>query len=455
MTSTTPMSTQAAAAVAELRGKLNGDVLVASDTAYDSARRVWNGATDRFPAVIVRAANESDVVHAVRTARERGLTLSVRGGGHDWAGRAVRDGGLVIDLTRMRDVTVDPYASTMDAQGGVTAGAAGSAADRHGLTAVVGTVKAVGVTGLTLGGGYGLLLGKHGLALDNLLSARVVLADGRAVTASATENPDLFWGLRGGGGNFGVVTRSTFRVHPLRSMMSGMVLFGLDQARSVLRGYRELTAAAPDEMTVMTGFFCGPDGQALLYLLPAWSGDPARGERWASRLTSLGEPVSAQLGTMSPFQVLGLLDAVVVDGRHTVAANRQLPEISDDAAEVLVSAAARITSPYSGIFVHHFHGAAARVPTAATAFGLRREHNLVEVVGTWEAGEDGTAHRAWVDDLSRDLAPHSLPGGYPNLLAPEDTERVRIAYGPNASRLFALKRQYDPENVFSAVPTLF
>ncbi|MGM1064476.1 FAD-binding oxidoreductase, partial [Saccharothrix sp. Mg75] len=439
----------------ELRGKLDGDVLVASDTDYDGARRVWNGLHDHHPAVVVRAAHEADVVRAVRTARDRGLPLSVRGGGHDWAGRAVRDGGLVIDLGRMRGVGVDPFASTAQAQGGTTAGVLGSAVDWHGLAAAVGTVKAVGVTGLAMGGGYGLLLGKHGLALDNLIGARVVLADGEVVTASPVREPDLFWALRGGGGNFGVVTETTFRVHPLRSVVSGMVLFGLDQARSVLRGYRELTAAAPDELTVMTGFFCGPDGRALLYLLPMWSGNPARGEDWAARVTALGKPLSAQLGSMTPFEVLGLLDATVVDGRHTVAANRQLPEITDEVAEVLVDAAERITSPYSGVFVHHFHGAATRVPSSATAFALRREHNLVEVVGTWEVGEDGDRHREWVERLSADLAPHSLPGGYQNLLAPEDTERVRVAYGPNATRLFEVKRRYDPDNAFSGVPTLF
>ncbi|QFZ21683.1 FAD-binding oxidoreductase [Saccharothrix syringae] len=447
------MTTSTAPVAAELRGRVAGDVLVAGDAGYDSARRVWNGAVDRSPAVVVRAAGEGDVVHAVRAARERGLPLSVRGGGHDWAGRAVRDGGLVVDLTRLREVTADRYASTLGAQGGATAGGVAAVADRHGLAAVLGTVKAVGAAGLTLGGGYGLLLGKHGLALDNLVDARVVLADGRVAVAG--EDEDLLWALRGGGGNFGVVTRATYRAHPLRAMTSGMVLFDLPQARSVLRGYRELTAAAPDELTVMTGFFAGPDGRALLYLLPAWSGNPSRGEQWARRLTSLGRPVSARVGQMSPLEVLGLLDAVVVDGRHTVAANRQLPEVGEEAAEVLVDAAARIPSPHSGVFVHHFHGAAARVPVASTAFALRRPHNLVEVVGTWEAGEDGAAHRAWVERLSADLAPLSLAGGYQNLLAPEETERVRVAYGANASRLFALKRRYDPENAFSAVPTLF
>ncbi|ONI84646.1 hypothetical protein ALI22I_29340 [Saccharothrix sp. ALI-22-I] len=456
MTSTTSVSAQAAAALSELRAALIGDVLVSTDPNYDTVRRVWNGAADHHPAMIARCATEQDVALAVRIARENGLPISVRGGGHDWAGRAVRDGGVVIDLRFLRAVTVDPYSSSIDAQGGTTAGIVGAAADRHGLVAVTGTVKAVGITGLTLGGGYGLLAGKHGLALDNLLSARVVLADGSQVTASQVENPDLFWGLRGGGGNFGVVTRATYRLHPLRRVLSGMVLFGLDQARTVLRGYRELIAAAPDELTVMTGFFAGPDGQALLYLLPSWSGDPGRAQGHATRISSLGKPISAQLGPMTPFEALGLLDAVVVDGRHTTAANRQVTEVTDEVAEVLVDAAARITSPFSGVFVHHFHGAAARVPVTSTAFGLRRDHNLIEVVGTWQdrPSDDGSAHRAWTAALDGALAPHALPGGYPNLLGPEEHDRVLTAYGPNASRLMALKRQYDPENVFRAVPTL-
>jgi FAD/FMN-containing dehydrogenase len=454
MTMTTSLSARTAAALSELRAALIGDVLVASDPNFDAVRRVWNGAADFTPAMIARCATEQDVALAVRIAREHGLPISVRGGGHDWAGRAVRDGGVVVDLRFLRAVTVDPYALSIDAQGGTTAGIVGAAADRYGLAAVTGTVKAVGITGLTMGGGYGLLLGKHGMAADNLLSARVVLADGSQVTASATENPELFWALRGGGGNFGVVTRATYRLHPLRSVLSGMVLFGLDQGMQVLKGYRELIAAAPDELSVMTGFFAGPDGKALLYLLPMWSGGSGRAQAHAERIAALGKPISAQLGTMSPFEALGLLDAVVVDGRHTLAANRQVAQLTDDVAEALVTAAARITSPYSGVFVHHFHGAAARVPATATAFGLRQDHNLIEVVGTWDADADGAPHRAWTWELDRALAPLSLPGGYPNLLGPQETDRVREALGPNASRLLAVKRQYDPENVFSAVPTL-
>ncbi|MBW4717752.1 FAD-binding oxidoreductase [Saccharothrix obliqua] len=454
MTSTTSVSAQSAAALSELRSALIGDVLVATDPHYDTARRVWNGAADRHPAMIARCATEGDVALAVRIAREHGLPLSVRGGGHDWAGRAVRDGGVVLDLRFLRSVGVDPYASTVDAQGGATAGVVGAAADRYGMAAVTGTIKAVGITALTLGGGYGLLNGRHGLAADNLVSARVVLADGAHVTASAAENPDLFWGLRGGGGNFGVVTRATYRAHPLRRAMSGLVLFGLDQARKVLKGYRELTAAAPDDLSVMTGFFTGPDGVPLLFLMPMWSGDAGRAQRHADRLNALGTPVATTLGTMTPFEVLGLLDPVVVDGRHVLAANRQVSEISDEVADVLVDAAARFTSPYSGLFVHHFHGASTRVPPAATPFELRREHNLIEVVGTWEAGDPAAVHEEWTRDLDQALAAHSLPGGYVNLLGPDEEERVRIAYGRNHSRLLALKAQYDPDNVFRGVPAL-
>jgi FAD/FMN-containing dehydrogenase len=281
----------------------------------------------------------------------------------------------------------------------------------------------------------------------------VVLADGRQVTASAIDNPDLYWALRGGGGNFGVVTTARYRLHPLRSLQSGLMLFPMSQAVTVLRGYRDLIADAPDELTVMAGFIGGPDGAPLLFLLPAWIGDQTRGEHIA-RVRGLGEPVSAQVGPTSYRDVLGLLDATIVDGRHTDVATRWLPEFTEDTISILVEAASRMTSPFSGLFVHHFHGAAARVPVGDTAFALRREHLLIEIIAAWVPSGIDNAHRHWARSLSDDLAPYALPGGYPNLLGPDEHERVRLAYGPNASRLSQLKRRFDPDDVFAAVPTL-
>ncbi|MDI3418509.1 FAD-binding oxidoreductase [Streptomyces luteolus] len=442
----------------ELRAAVRGTVLTTTDAAYDGARRIWNGAVDRRPAVLTRCADAEDAAMTVRIAREHGLPLSVRGGGHDWSGRALREGGVVLDLSELRGVTVNPSDATATAQGGVRAGDLVAGAHEHGFKPVVGTVKAVGVTGLTLGGGYGLLGGLHGLAADNLLAARVVLADGTEVTADATENPDLYWALRGGGGNFGVVTDLRYRVHPGATVLSGLLLFPLDQASSVLRGYRELIAEAPDELTVMAGFFTGPEGTPVLFLLPMWSGDPALGNDAVARLAKLGTPVFGEVNPMAYQDVLGMFDAVVVDGRHNEMRTRWLPELTDTTTELLIAAAARMTSPYSGLYLHHFHGAAARVPSADTAFALRKDHLLVEIAASWAPAGDteaDAAHGQWARQVSAELAESALSGGYPNLLGSDERERALASFGAGgAERLLEVKRRYDPDNVFSAVPAL-
>jgi FAD/FMN-containing dehydrogenase len=443
-------------ATAALRDGFTGEILVAGDPGHTAARRVWNGAVEASPAVVARCANDTDVVHALLTAREHELPISVRGGGHDWGGRALRDGGVVIDLSGLRQVRVDAGRETAVVQGGAHAGDVIAAAHPHGLAPVTGLAKAVGITGLTLAGGYGVMNGAHGLALDNLLEADVVLPDGRRVRAATDGDADLYWALRGGGGNFGVVTGATFRVHRHASVLSGMFLFPLDQARTVLRGYREVVAEAPGDLTVMAGSFAGPDGVFLLFLLPTWTGAAADGEPWLARLASLGTPISADHGPVSYLDLVSQFDASVVDGRQNEMSSRWLAELSDEAADVIVAALERATSPFSAVFVHHFHGAAAAVPTADTAFALRRDHLQVEILSAWTPQSDvpGVAHRAWVHDLAAALDPMALPGGYPNLLGPAEAARSLEGYGPNLARLLELKSRYDPEAVFSAVPAL-
>lgn len=440
---------------------LDGQVLVPADDRYDAARRVWNGEVHRRPAVIARCASERDVSVAVQVARDHGLELSVKAGGHDWGGRAVVDGGLMVDLSGMREVTLDPATGIADVQGGTRAGDLAVAAHRHDLVPVTGTVNQVGLGGLTLGGGYGLLLGRFGLSADNLVGARVVLADGRRVTADADQDPELFWALRGGGGNFGVVTGLRYAVHPMRTVRSGMILFPSAQAVDVLRGYRELIDQAPDELTVMAGFFGVPDERPLLFLLPLWCGEPAGGDRVLRRLERLGRPVSSQAGPMAYRDVLNLFDDVVVDGRHNEAGSRWLPGLSDDVIDVLVAAVERMTSPYSGVFLHHFHGAASRVATEDTAFALRSDHLLVEIVASQGpspanlgAGALDAGDGPWARALSQELSGHALPGGYPNLLGPAENDRALRGYGLNLARLLEVKRRFDPDGVFHAIPEL-
>jgi FAD/FMN-containing dehydrogenase len=313
----------------------------------------------------------------------------------------------------------------------------------------------VGLAGLTLGGGYGLLNGEHGLALDNLLDARVVLATGEEVSAGPDTDPDLFWALRGGGGNFGIVTSARYQLHPVPGLLAGLMLFPVSRARDVLREYAEAVSTAPDALTVMAGFFSGPDGQPLLFLLPAWNGNEASGQRAMAQLGRIAQPLSSDIGRRTYQDVLGLFDDMVVDGRHNEMRTRWLPALTEDAAEVLAAAASALTSPFSAIVIHHFHGAAARVPAADTAFALRTDHLLVEVLASWDAREpDGGVHRNWARALSADLERFSLPGGYANLLGSDEHARAMESYGGNLARLREIKRRFDPDSIFHALPDL-
>jgi hypothetical protein len=417
---------------------------------------IWNAAVPLRPAAVWRCGDVDQVRDAIRRIRADRRTLSVLGGGHDWAGRAVRDGAQVIDLRGMRDVKVDADVATVG--GGATANDLIEAAAAAGWSAVTGTVGAVGMAGLTLGGGYGPLNGVAGLAADNLLSAEVVLADGTVVAATDTIEKELLWALRGGGGNFGVVTSMKVRLHPIPVVYTGRVIFPFDQARDVLAGFGELLTGAPDELTVQTGFLSTPDGTPVLFFLPTWSGAPDDGTPWIKRLEGLGTPVMSAVGPMDYGESLRRADEMFArDGRHYAIRTRNLPGLTTGTVGALVAAAAARTSPLSAINLHHFHGAAARIPLSATAFGFRQPHFMTEIVASWRpvAGQEADsadAHRRWAVATAEQLSPHALPGGYTNLLTDDEPERVERAYGPNTARLIATKITYDPGNVFSATP---
>ena len=415
---------------------------------YEQALVLWNGAIHHRPAVVVLCESVPDVQAAVRAARSHHLPLSVRGGGHDWAGRALREAGLVVDLTRMRQVSVTGQVAT--AQGGATSLDVLTAAGRHGLAAATGSIGSVGITGLTLGGGYGALTGVAGLAADNLLSADVVLADGRAVHTDATHDPELFWALRGGGGNFGVVTALTLRLHPVETLLTGAVVFGWDQATSVLTGLADVLRTAPDQLTVQTGILSGPDGSPAVFVLPSWSGDPLQGAATIDTITALGSPLMVQVAPMTYPEMIIQNDNLMQDGLSYSIRSRNLAGLTPTSIAAMVTAGGHRTSPASMISIHHFHGAATRVPISDTAFGQRHDHLLVEIIAAWRPDEDATAHRAWADDLDAALAQDALPGGYPNLFGPDATGQAARAYGPNTARLIAAKAHYDPDGVFSA-----
>jgi hypothetical protein len=444
-----------ATAAARLRALLGDRLHEPGDPAYATTTRLWNGAVQRSPALVAQCLDAGEVADAVRIAARCHLPLSVRAGGHDWAGRALRDGGLVLDLTGLRTVRVDRDTATVTVGGGTTAAELLAAARPYDLVVPTGVVDAVGMAGLSLAGGYGPLCGRFGLTVDNLLGAEVVLADGRRVTADARHDAELYWALRGGGGNLGIVTELRFRAHRLPGVLAGMIMFPLAEAPDVLRGYGALVAEAPDELTVMTGFLPGPAGEPVIFVCPFYSGpDLDAGLPWLDRLRALGTPLVDQIAPMPYADALRMFDGGMVDGNHYLLRTRWLPALTGSAVDVLVDAARQVSSPFSALAVHHFHGAATRVRLADTAFGLRADHLLTEIIAVWAPGERAEPHREWAERTSAQLAPHALPGGYPNLLAPEETDRVRLAYGPNWPRLRRAKHRYDPRELLTAVPTL-
>lgn len=393
----------------------------------------------------------------MRAARDHGVPVSVRGGGHDFWGRALRDGGLVLDLSGMRTVDVDAHRGVATIGGGALSADVVGAAERVGLTAVTGTAGLVGLVGITLGGGYGPLTGQFGLAADNLVGAEVVLADGSCVHTDADHEPDLFWALRGGGGNFGVVTTAHIRVHPVPTVFGGTILYPAAQARSVLAQLREILRSAPDELTVDVGMLPGPDGDPVVFLSPTWSGDLDHGaadDGPVSALTRLGTPLVADIGKVLRSNALAAVDAMFPHGRMGAMRTRTVTDFSEPIIDIVEQGAHAFTSPFSAILFHQFHGAPTRVPVDSTAVGRREPHFMAELIALWE-GDNDTRHLQWVQNLHAALGPHALPGGYVNLLGPESPDQVADSYGPNTERLLAIKRTVDPDGVFVGTPLPF
>lgn len=445
------------AAVRDLRAVMQGSVILQGEDDYSAVRQIWNGAVDYQPALFVLCETVKDVQGAVRFARAHNLPLSVRGGGHDWVGRALRDGGLVIDLTHMRHIQVDAAAKVATVAGGATSRDVSAATSPYGLATVIANIGAVGLAGFLLAGGYGALTTRFGMAVDNLLGAELVLSDGSIVWADESQNQDLFWAIRGGGGNFGVVTSMRIRLHAVDKFLAGFILFPWSQAQTVLRGYAEVLSTAPDELSARAGEVAGPDGSPAVFVAPVWTGPLADGEKYIARFQSLGAPRVTKVAPMSFEDLVGLSDAQIGIGRYYELRTRWLADLSAEAISAVVAAGDTRTSPYSFIVIHHLHGPGTQVTPDATAFYLRRNHFMIEIGAAWEPGSNDEAarHRQWASDLSAVLAPIALPGGYANFLTSSDHEQIESAYGNNARRLRDLKRRFDPDNVFSsAIPLM-
>ncbi|HEY3468248.1 MAG TPA: FAD-binding oxidoreductase [Amycolatopsis sp.] len=438
-----------------LRTSLPAGQVHVSGPGYADGVALWNGAVRHRPAIVLTCTSTDDVVLGIRTAREFGLPLSVRGRGHDHAGRALADGGLTLDLRPVNDVRVDPAARTAEVGGGASANDLLAAAGEHGLVAATGTIGTVGVAGLTLGGGYGPLAGRAGLAADNLLAAEVVTADGTVVRTDARREPDLLWALRGGGGNFGVVTSMTVRLHAVPAVVTGLVLYPWQQARSVLERVHAIQQDSTDDLTIQVGAIAAPDGSPALLVLPTWAGDVATGEAPSGpvrTLARLGGPLLAELAAAPYAATIATRDAMFPDGRHVTLRTRSVPALLEDVVDVIERFGGRLPTPLSGLTLHHFHGAATRISPADTAFALREPHLMAEIIGIHQPEESGEHVRSWADAASAALAEHAFPGGYANLLGPDAIDQIPHVHGDNLPRLRRIKAAVDPDGVFSATP---
>ena len=434
-----------------LSRNFDGRILVSGDEGYDVARHIHNGLVDKHPRLIAQCLNTSDVARAVTAARDEGLEVSVRGGGHNVAGKAVTEGGLMVDLSLMRDVDVDSVQRTITAGGGVLWGELNIAAHESGLATTGGVISTTGIAGLTLGGGLGWTMGAYGMAVDNLLAVEVVLASGDVVTADADSHPDLFWAIRGGGGNFGVVTAFTFRAYPLTTVLGGLVAYPLSAAVDVLKFYRSVTASAGDEFTVFAALRHAPDGSGTkLCALPMChvSADEDQAERDVRRIREFGPPLIDRVERM-PYPVMNkLLDEGAPRGALNYWKSAFLTELSDEAIETIVEAYGRTPTTMCIFVIEHFHGVATRIDPTATAFPHRAPGFNLTVLTQWVDPTQTEGCITWTRELFDALRPHMADEVYVNYLDADEATRVASAYGPNFERLRTLKRRYDPENLF-------
>jgi FAD/FMN-containing dehydrogenase len=439
------------ALVTELAAQVSGPVLGPEDAGYDAARAVHNGLIDRRPAVIVRCRKTSDVVAALALARREGLEVSIRGGGHNVAGRAVTDGGVMIDLAEMKRIDVDPDQRTATAEGGVLWAELNNAAAAHGLAVTGGAISTTGIAGYTLGGGLGWLMAKHGLAADNVLGVELVTADGEVLQVDAESHPDLFWALRGGGGNFGVATSFTYRLHPLELVMGGLIAHPIEAAPDLLRFYRDAVAGCSDDLTVFAGVVHAPDGSGakLSAMVVFHTGDPEAADRELEPFKTWGSPLMVEVGPM-PYPVMNtILDAAYPTGSLNYWLSSFTQGLPDELIDIVVDRFSSVPSPMTAVLFEHFHGAVTRVGVSEAAVPHREEGWNLLIPSVWTDPEETVANVTWTREMFAALRPHFGSGRWLNYLGDDQADdAIRAAYGPNYERLVEVKRRYDPDNVF-------
>jgi FAD/FMN-containing dehydrogenase len=438
------------ASIADLAARFSGMLVGPEDSQYDDLRRVHNGMIDRRPVLIARCLGSADIADAVNFARTHGLELAVRGGGHNVAGRAVCDGGLMLDMSLMKGIRVDPTRRAALAQGGVNWREFNRETQARGLATTGGVISSTGIAGLTLGGGLGWLMAKYGLATDNLLAAEVVTAAGEIVRASKDENPDLFWALQGGGGNFGAVSWFEYRLHPVGTVTSGLIAFPFDNARAVLQFFRDITSGLPDDLTIFSGLLHAPDGTRIAVIMVCDCGASAASEAALQTIKKFATPIMDTIAPSSYEATNMMLDAGFPRGALNYWKSNFMTELSDQSIDTLISQFALCPSPMSGLVLEHIHGAATRIAVGDTAFPHRRDGYNCLIVSQWLAASENTPNINWARNTYELMRPGFAAGRYVNYLGEDDSgqDAVAAAYGPNYQRLKVLKAKYDPTNLF-------
>lgn len=457
-TKTGGVTTVKGVTIEKLSSLVKGKVLLSDNGDYDNARTIWNAMIDRKPAIIVQCSRASDVIEAVNFVRENNLLVSVKGGGHNIAGNAVCSGGLMIDLTHMKTVSVDAAKKWASVQPGATLGDFDQAAQRLGLATPLGINSTTGVAGLTLGGGFGWLTRKYGMSCDNLVGAEVVTADGKQVRTNERENSDLFWAIRGGGGNFGVVTSFEFKLHPVGpEILAGLVVYPLEQAKQVLTRYRSFVEDIPEEINVWVVLRKAPPlpflpaevhGKGVLVLAVFYAGDPQKGAEFINPMRSFGKPYGEHIGTQPYTEWQKAFDPLLTPGARNYWKSHNFSQLSDDALDVLINYAGKLPSPQCEIFLGMLGGQASKVSPDATAYPHRDAKFVLNVHGRWQEPSEDDKCVSWAREFFKASAPYATGGVYVNFLTEEETNRVAAAYGPNYSRVARVKAKYDPENLF-------
>ncbi len=444
--------------IEEFKTHFQGEVLLPDDASYDEVRQIWNAMIDRKPALIARCTSTEDVIQAIQFGRTQNLLISVRGGGHNIAGNAVCDDGLMIDLSLMKDVQVDLATRTASVGPGCTLADFDRVAQAHGLATPLGINSTTGVAGLTLGGGFGWLSRKYGMTIDNLLSAEVITADGQQLNASESENADLFWGLRGGGGNFGVVTRFDFQLHPVGpDVLSGLIVFPFEQAKVVISQFARFTETMPEELNVWMVTRKAPPlpflpaevhGREMIALALCYVGDPEEGERLIAPLREFGTVLGEHVGVQPYTAWQQAFDPLLAKGARNYWKSHNFAQISDGVIDAIVEYAARLPSPHCEIFIGTIGGQTTRVAPEAMAYSSRDANYVMNVHGRWETPAEDERCIAWAREFFARSQPFASSGAYINFLTQEETDRIAFAYGATWNQLVELKSKYDPTNLF-------